>query len=186
MLGQTRSGSWTKLGPPKGTRDERSAGLTPSAETAFGTRGEKSYLTKVYRSAIRVSVLGAAVAVASSGLPGLIGFVVGAALALASVRIIQLIVCHVMRPGEVLMLERLLLLNLLKLPLLIAALVGVAWLVMNHIASPFALAVGVGLVPGVMFWGAVEDWLASVLPAYPAETDPTPLESRGFHLGKVC
>lgn len=185
MLGQTHSSSWTKLGPPKGMRVERGAGFSPLGEAALKAQSERSYLAGVYQSAIRVGAIGAVVAAAGSRLPGLIGFVVGAAIALASVRSIQLIVRDVMRPGEPMMLERLLLLHLLKLPVLIGALAGVAWLVMNQSANPFALVVGVGLVPGVMFWGAVEDWLATVLPAEATRLDPAPHGSRGFDLGNV-
>jgi len=97
---------------------ERRPVLTSSDEKTLEARDERSYFARMYRTAMPVGAVGAALVLVGSGLRGLIGFAVGAAVALASVRGTQLMVRHVVRPGEPMMLERLVLLQILSRALL--------------------------------------------------------------------
>jgi hypothetical protein len=118
----------------------------------------------VYRTALLACLIGAPAAFISGGLSGVIGFGYGAALALVSMRSIELTVRGLFS-ADVRMAQLWFgALVTLKFLLLAVVLTGAVWLATHGPANLYAVVAGIALVHAVILMKAVEAWLLEALP----------------------
>jgi hypothetical protein len=118
----------------------------------------------VYRTALLACLIGAPAALIGGGLSGVIGFAYGAALALVSMRTIELTVRRLFCPEVRMARVWFGALVTLKFLLLAVLLTGAVWLATLGLVNLYAVVAGVALVHAVILMKAVEAWLLEALP----------------------
>jgi hypothetical protein len=136
-------------------------------EEQFG----EGYFGRVYRTSIGVFLVVAAMLSGCGGLPAVVGFAYGAALSLASLRLIEMGVRYLLHPGMSLNRARISMLMVLKLPVLALVLSGAAWLVTHHLANVFALVGGLALTQAVIVLKTVGASLVAAVSPEPRATE---------------
>ena len=144
------------------------------------------YFTRVYRTSLIALAVMAMLVGGRLGMAGLIGLVYGAAASLGGLRVFELVVPALFRPGVQLKPRWVVALMILKLPLLSAVLAGAAWLAVRGYANPFTLVGGLALTQAVMFLKAVGALLVSALPAEPARSVAPWLQSQTWRVRGVA
>ena len=118
----------------------------------------------IYRPALLTCLVGAVLAFISGGLAAVVGLVCGTALALVSLRTIELAVPWLFRPDVPYPRIWLGMLITLKFLALAVVLTGAVWLATYGVIDLFAMVAGIALVHGVILMQAVEAWVREALP----------------------
>jgi hypothetical protein len=124
-----------------------------------------AFITRVYRTSLLVWAVMALLIGSRFGLASFIGLSIGAALALGSLRLIELTVRALVRPDAQVSTRQFTLVLFLKLPLLTVIMLGVVRAVMDGYANVFAFVGGVALVHAVIVLKAVGRWVIAPMPA---------------------
>jgi hypothetical protein len=138
----------------------------PRMKESGGDSLSEIHSEDVYRPALLACLVGALPAFISGGLAGVVGLVSGAALALVSLRTLELTVRRLFRPDVPLVGTWFGVLIALKFLMLAVVLTGAVWLASHRAINLYAIVAGVALVHGVILMHAVEAWLREALPPY--------------------
>jgi len=138
-----------------------------TSEEALREQYGEGFIGRVYRTTLVVWAITALIVSGRFGPAALVGFTLGTAIALGSLRLIELTVRNLVRPDVQIQARWFRVLCLVKLPVLTIVMAGAAWAVMSGRANVFALVGGVALVHAVIFLKTVSGLLVASLPPLP-------------------
>jgi hypothetical protein len=134
-------------------------------EEALEAQYDEGFIGRVYRTTAVVWAVVAALVFAQFGTAAMVGLSLGTAIAVGSLRLIEVAVRCLLCPGMPTQPKHFTLFFFLKLPLLTVVMAGAVWIVLSGLANVFALVAGVAMVHGVIFLKAVGNLVVAALPA---------------------
>jgi len=169
--------------------DNNPFGMTNGCNTndrALCEQYGEGFIGRVYRTALIAWAITALIVLDRFGLSAMVGLTLGTMLALGSLRIIELTVQSLIRPGVQIEAKWFTLLCFVKLPVLTAVMAGAVWAIVSGAANVFALVAGVAMVHAVILLKAVSGLLLAALPPLPRPAPRFAISDLRFRIGSTA